>query len=110
MKTNGWQGEPINVVKMPDGSLTAIDNTRLFAARKAGIDAKVKIHDYYAAIPKELANNYYADGKPMANTWGEAIHTRISIQKDIYFQDRIFAEKYPNGTVYDPKIISKGPR
>ena len=110
MKTNGWQGEPINVVKMPDGSLTAIDNTRLLAARKAGIDAKVKIHDYDAAIPKADARNYTAEGKLEPKTWGEAISTRISVQHDKYFQDRIFAEKFPNGSSYDPKLISRRPK
>ncbi len=110
MKTNGWQGEPINVVKMPDGSLTAIYNTRLLAARKAGIDAKVKIHDYDAAIPKADARNYTAEGKLEPKTWGEAISTRISVQHDKYFQDRIFAEKFPNGSSYDPKLISRRPK
>lgn len=73
----------------------------------ANIEAKVKIYDYDAPIPKEIANNYYVDGKSMPNIWGEAIHSRIRAQKDVYFQDRIFAEKFPHGSAYDPKLTGK---
>ncbi|GFN30052.1 hypothetical protein [Paenibacillus xylaniclasticus] len=40
MKANGWQGSPIDVVKMPDGKLTTVDNTRVLAARNAGINVE----------------------------------------------------------------------
>lgn len=40
MRTNGWKGDPVDVVKMPDGKLTSMDNTRIAAAREAGIDVK----------------------------------------------------------------------
>ena len=29
MKANGWKGDPIDVIKMSDGKLTTIDNTRV---------------------------------------------------------------------------------
>lgn len=32
MRANGWVGDPIDVVRMPDSGLTAIDNTRVVAA------------------------------------------------------------------------------
>ncbi|MGD6842177.1 hypothetical protein ACQCVH_06600 [Bacillus infantis] len=38
MAKNGWVGDPIDVVRMSDGGLTTIDNTRVVAARAAGID------------------------------------------------------------------------
>ncbi len=37
MKTNAWKGDPIDVIRMSDGKLTTIDNTRVVAAREAGI-------------------------------------------------------------------------
>ena len=40
MRNNGWAGDPIDVVRMPDGGLTTIDNTRVVAARQAGIDVQ----------------------------------------------------------------------
>lgn len=45
MKANGWKGDPIDVVKMSDGKLTTIDNTRVVAAREAGIDIQAILHD-----------------------------------------------------------------
>src|SRR5450759_5740009 len=32
MRADGWVGDPIDVVRMPDGGLTTIDNTRVVAA------------------------------------------------------------------------------
>ena len=110
MKTNGWTGEPINVILMPDGGLTAIDNTRLLAARKAGINAEIIIHEYNSKMPASKARQYTVMGKSEPQTWGEAIHARINNQNYTYFQDRIFTNKFPNGSVYDPKITGKGPK
>lgn len=92
MQTKGWQDEPINVVRMPDGALTTIDNTRLLAARQAGVKAKIKIYDYDSPIPRADAISYTSVGRLEPSTWGEAIHSRIGLQQDRYFQDRIFAE------------------
>lgn len=92
------------------GGLTAIDNTRLLAARKVGINAEIRIHDYNSKIPASKAREYTAMGKSEPETWGEAIHARISAQQDRYFQDRLFVDKFPNGAVYDPKITGRGPQ
>jgi len=43
MRTNGWKGDPVDVVRMPDTRLTSIDNTRISAAREAGIDVKANL-------------------------------------------------------------------
>jgi hypothetical protein len=37
MRTTGWNGAPIDIVELPDGSLLSIDNRRLLAAREAGL-------------------------------------------------------------------------
>ena len=95
---------------MPDGGLTAVDNTSLLAARKAGINAEIIIHDYNSKIPVSKAREYTAIGKSEPKTWGEAIHSRINSQKDTYFQDRIFTNKFPNGSAYDPNVTGKGPK
>ena len=44
MRTNGWKGDPIDVVRMPDRKLTSMDNTRIIAAREA-IAFSSKIND-----------------------------------------------------------------
>lgn len=107
MKADGWNGSPLNVVKMPDGSLSSIDNTRLLAAREAGIDAKVVIHNYADGMPNASALEYARPNMAVPKTWGEAIQSRINDQKTTFFQDRTFSEQFKYGTIYDPKVTGK---
>lgn len=45
-KHSNYLGDPIAVVKMPDGKLTSLDNRRLWAARRAGLEAiPATVHD-----------------------------------------------------------------
>ena len=80
MKANGWKGEPIDVIKMSDGKLTTIDNTRVVAAREAGIDAQAIIHDANELLPENLIDRFTTK-KGVPKTWGEAIELRIAKQK-----------------------------
>ncbi|QHI99152.1 hypothetical protein GT347_14910 [Xylophilus rhododendri] len=50
MSTEGWIGKPIDVVAMPDGTLASIDNTRVLAARRAGIDVEANVRGFDEAI------------------------------------------------------------
>ena len=77
---NGWEGDPIDVVKMSDGKLTTIDNTRVVAAREAGIDVQSIIHDSNEILPKNLIKRFTTD-KGIPETWGDAIELRIRKQK-----------------------------
>ncbi|MFX3617633.1 MAG: hypothetical protein ACE3JK_08895 [Sporolactobacillus sp.] len=58
MKANGWKGEPIDVVRMPDGSLTTVDNTRVAAAREAGIDVKATVRNYDGLLPANMVDRF----------------------------------------------------
>lgn len=61
-KKHGYLAEPIDVVRMPDGELTTLDNRRLWAARKAGLDtipAHVWASDY--PLPRARAGGFMAD-------------------------------------------------
>lgn len=79
MKQNGWKGDPIDVVEMPDGVYTTIDNTRVVSAREAGIDVQA-IHNYNDPLPIEYVERFTTkQGVP--TTWGEAIELRIGKQK-----------------------------
>ena len=80
MKANGWKGDPIDVIKMSDGKLTTIDNTRVVAAREAGIDAQAIIHDANELLPENLIDRFTTK-KGVPKTWGEAIELRIGKQK-----------------------------
>lgn len=91
MKGNGWAGDPIDVVKMSDGGLTTIDNTRVLAASEAGIDVKAIVHDYNEVLPSNLVERFTTKaGTP--KTWGEAVDLRLGKQKASY------REKNPNGS------------
>ncbi|MCW1939827.1 ParB/RepB/Spo0J family partition protein [Bacillus anthracis] len=58
MKANGWKGDPIDVVKMPDGKLTTIDNTRVAAAREVGIEVQATIRNYKDPLPTNLIDRF----------------------------------------------------
>ncbi len=79
MAKNGWVGDPIDVVKMADGGLTTIDNTRVVAARTAGIDVQAVVHNADDLLPESLIERFTTkQGVP--TTWGEAIELRIGKQ------------------------------
>jgi hypothetical protein len=46
MRTNGWRGDPVELIKMPDGRLPSMDNTRVSAAREAGINVKANVRTF----------------------------------------------------------------
>jgi filamentous hemagglutinin len=87
MKTNGWQGAPIDVVRMADGSLTAIDNTRLAAASLSHTPVQAVIRGFEEVLPASRAG-----GNLQGATWGQAILNRIRGQKPLW------QRLYPNGS------------
>ena len=80
MRRDGWNGAPIDVVKMPDGKLTTIDNTRVASAREAGIDVQAVVRGYDDPLPADMIERFTTK-KGIPSTWGEAISLRIQKQK-----------------------------
>ncbi|MFD2307369.1 T7SS effector LXG polymorphic toxin [Enterococcus termitis] len=80
MKANGWKGDPIDVVRMPDGSLTTLDNTRVAAAREVGIDVQATVRNYNDPLPPDMVARFTTP-KGVPKTWGEATDLRIGKQK-----------------------------
>ncbi|WP_255255269.1 hypothetical protein [Bacillus pseudomycoides] len=80
MKANGWKGDPIDVVRMPDGKFTTIDNTRVAAAREVGIDVQITIRNYNDPLPPDMVARFTTP-KGIPKTWGEALDLRILKQK-----------------------------
>lgn len=75
MRQNGWDGPPIDAVRTREG-VVAIDNTRVLAARDAGLDTiPVNVHDAADALPPNMAGRF---GE--SRTWGEAVIYRTSRQ------------------------------
>ncbi|WP_232244523.1 hypothetical protein [Pseudomonas putida] len=95
MKTNGWKGDPVDVVKMPDGKLTSMDNTRIAAAREAGIDVNASVRGFDEPLTPAVQE---ARGWQNFNTWGEAITGRINKQSGG------FSTSNPYGSTEPPRI------
>ncbi|KGK81033.1 hypothetical protein DP68_18720 [Clostridium sp. HMP27] len=91
MKTNGWQGSSIDVIKMPDGKYTSIDNTRVLSARYSGINVKAIVHDSNQRLPKEFIERFTTK-KGVPQTWGDAVNLRIGKQSSA------FRSRYPFGS------------
>lgn len=71
MKAKGWDGDPIDVVRMPDGNLTTIDNTRVLAARYAEIDVQANVHAFDEVLPQDLdLIERLTTPKGVPQTWG----------------------------------------
>lgn len=80
MRRDGWNGAPIDVVKMPDGKLTTIDNTCVASAREAGIDVQAVVRGYDDPLPADMIERFTTK-RGVPSTWGEAISLRIQKQK-----------------------------
>ena len=99
MKKNGWLGDPIDVVTMPDGKLTTLDNTRVVAARVAGIKAEAREHGYSDPLPdRATAQRFTTPKGGIPSTWGQAVENRIGKQSSS------FRRNSPNGSYYMKKI------
>ncbi|HEY9483131.1 MAG TPA: WXG100 family type VII secretion target [Micromonosporaceae bacterium] len=79
MRSDGWVGTPIDVVRMPDGDLTTIDNTRVLAARQAGIDVSANVHGFDEPLPPDMIGRFTTRAGPVT-TWGQAVGQRIGRQ------------------------------
>ncbi len=89
VKANGWQGAPIDVVRMAEGTLTAVDNTRLAAAALSNTPFQATIRGFGEAFPPARAG-----GNLQGGTWGEALMNRIGGQKPGW------QRLYPNGSPF----------
>ncbi len=99
MRRDGWTGPAIDVVVMRDRKMTTLDNTRVIAARKAGIDAKANVHQFDEKIPDAETRRRFTTpkgGEP--KTWGKAVKNRIGKQSSRFRKDN------PNGAYNFKKI------
>lgn len=84
MSQHGWKGDPIDVVHMPDGGLTTLDNRRLVAARQTGTPVHANVHAHDAPFPPERVpegpSNLRDRQGNVPDTYGQAVHSRIAGQ------------------------------
>lgn len=98
MKKDGWKGNPIDVVTMDDGGMTTLDNTRVVAARAAGIDVQAIVHSYDEPLPDADTVRRFTTKKGVPKTWGEAVELRIGKQGGS------FRRNYPKGSYTIDKV------
>jgi RHS repeat-associated protein len=79
MRANGWKGDAIDVVKMGDGGLTTLDNTRVLAASRAGVNVQANVRNASDALPANMVERFTTK-KGVPTTWGEAAQLRIGKQ------------------------------
>jgi hypothetical protein len=110
MRANGWQGARIDVVRMSDGSLIAVENTRLAAAKLTGTPVQATIRGFDEAFPlaRDPYNKYFYNltTGERAGTWGEAALNRVSRQQQ---WAPLWYERYPMGSPFTGVNPQSGP-
>jgi hypothetical protein len=92
MESGGWFGDPIDVVRMSDGGLTSIDNTRLAAASITNTPVQAIIRDASTAFPASRGPQFFGG----ATTWEEAVLNRINNPGN----HSAWKSLYPNGSPF----------
>ena len=92
MEKDGWQGEPIDVVEMPDGEITSIDNTRVRAAKETGTEIQANVRKHDELLPDEIIEEgrFGTPKVPNPKTWGEAASARIQKQGSTWEKENPF--------------------
>ena len=103
MKNNGWQGDAIDVVRMPDKKLTTVDNRRVLAAKRVGIKVKARIHNYNEPLKNSTDRERFRvkdlQQHSGPDTWGEAARQRVLNQNSF-----VMRNTEPHGTYTEPYI------
>ncbi|CAF1312704.1 unnamed protein product [Adineta steineri] len=102
MITDGWEGDPIDVVQMPDEELTSVDNRRVLAAQNAGIKVLAKVHKADDPLPEDQIKRFTVPGLPPPKTWGEAVMIRVQNQPSYWMR-----VTFPYGTVHRPYVMGR---
>lgn len=87
MRRNGFIPEPepgkfLDVVRMSDGGLTTLDNTRILAARRAGVNVEARLFNFDDALPNDprFIERFIGPKGQVPTTFGEAVLNRIGNQ------------------------------
>ena len=87
IKTKGWAGDLVDVVRMSDSKLTTIDNTRILAASRADLKVQARIHEGTSSLPNEFINRFTTkkvfllSGRKRSNY--ELVNRLLDIEMDI---------------------------
>jgi hypothetical protein len=64
--------------------LTTVDNTRILAARIAGINVQARIHAHDDELPSDQRRRFTTRRGGTPTTWGQAVLNRIGGQSAAY--------------------------
>ena len=92
MKARGFVGEPITVVRLENGTLVTLDNTRVLAARRAGVKVQAVVRDASEALPADQVGRFTTRRGGTPQTFGDAVRNRIGNQ------NAAFRNANPNGS------------
>jgi hypothetical protein len=98
MGSTGWRGGPINVVTNMDGTYTTLNNTRVLAAHRAGINTRAVIRGPNEPMPQHLAQQYADRKNVIPTTFGDAVRNRVQRQ------NASFRQTHPNGGVIQKRL------
>jgi hypothetical protein len=99
MQRDGFVVEPdrlVDVVRMADGQLTSLDNTRILAAQRAEVNIQARVFDHSTPLPNDLdyISRFVGRNGEVPTTYGDAVMNRISNQSSL------FRNLYPFGAPY----------
>ncbi len=83
-----------HVVRMPDGGLTTLNNSRVLAAHEAGIEVQATVRGFDDVISVADAAFYPGVKGELPSTWGDAITNRIMRQNAPY------RTRWPSGSPF----------
>jgi len=92
MAKYGWRGEPIDVIRLADGKLVTLDNTRVLAANLTETRIHAIIHEANDLLPNVLVDRFISKKGGVPATWSDALKNRIGKQSALY------RELYPDGS------------
>lgn len=89
---HGYTVPPVDVVKLPGGNLVSLDNTRILAAQRSGINVQAMVRSSSEPLPPNLIERFTTRRGGEPATWGDALNNRIGNQ------NKDFRNTYPQGS------------
>jgi len=102
MRSDGWKGEPVDAVRMPDGGISSVDNTRVLAAREANIPLEANVHEPTDLLTDHELERFDPTKGDAVETWGDVALNRIQGQRP-----RVWRESNPFGSLDRPRVTGR---
>lgn len=101
MLEHGWDWDPIDVVRMGDGELTSVDNTRLRAAVESNTAIEARVHEPDEPLTPLESERLQSVRHGVPVTWGAAVLIRVAKQGSQW------SKANPVGTLDLPRVTGR---